>query len=105
MTTPISSSVTSSAVDRASDLTVSADSGATTSGPPDSSQGQDRVELSEQAGAAETILAAANQPASGAPDPALVAISQDVANGTYQPSSTAVAEALVRYERRLLQGG
>ncbi len=105
MTTPISPSVTPSVADRSSGLTVSADSGTAASGPQDSGEGQDRVELSEQASAAETILAAAKELASGAADPALTAISQDIANGTYQPSSTAIAEALVRYERRLLQGG
>jgi anti-sigma28 factor (negative regulator of flagellin synthesis) len=105
MTTPISPSVMPSVADRSSGLTVSADSGTPASGPQHPGEGQDRVELSAEAGAGEVILAAAKELASGAADPALAAIRQDIATGTYQPSSTAIAEALVRYERRLLQGG
>jgi anti-sigma28 factor (negative regulator of flagellin synthesis) len=104
MTTAVSSSLSSAGADRSTPATTSADSTAAFSGPTDTGAGQNRVELSDQAGAAKTMLAAAQQLASGETDPSLATIAQDIANGTYRPTSMAIAEALIRYERRLLQG-
>jgi hypothetical protein len=110
MTIPVSSALPSTVADGAASSAASAVAGTTGDvagdGAPAASSGDsDSVELSDQVDAAASMLAGAQEAASGAANPALVRFAQDIANAIYKPPPAAIAEALVRYETRLLQGG
>lgn len=106
MTIPVSSALPSTVADRAASSAASASAGAPGDvAPATSSDDSDSVELSDQADAAATMLAGAQEAASGVANPALARIARDIANAIYEPPPAAIAEALVRYETRLLQGG
>jgi anti-sigma28 factor (negative regulator of flagellin synthesis) len=104
MTAPVSSALSSTVADRAA-APAAAGSAAADPAPAGASEGSDSVELSDQADAAGTMLSAAQETGSDAANPALARIAQDIADGIYRPPPAAIAEALVRYETRLLQGG
>lgn len=104
MTVPVSSSLPSTVADRAA-APAAAAAGASVAAAGAEDEGRDSVELSEQADAAGVMLSAAQEASSEtATNPALATFAADIASGIYKPPSAAIAGALVRYERRLLQG-
>jgi anti-sigma28 factor (negative regulator of flagellin synthesis) len=105
MTNPVSSSLAANVTDRTTGPAAATGSAAADAAPAGAGAGDDSVELSDQAAAAAIMLSAAEDTGSSAADPALTRIAQDIADGIYKPPPAAIAEALVRYETRLLRGG
>lgn len=82
---------------------------AKTSGPQPATEAPahtgDVAEISDNAKAATVMLAAAQEAKQNeASNPALEMFAQAIASGIYKPPPEAVAEALVRYESKLLGG-